>query len=778
MSEKIIIDALYSDEVRLAVCKNNILEEYYYQNNNKKSIKNNIYLAKIEKIEPSLQAAFVNYCGEKHGFLPLSEIHHHYFKLNSKQAKELKALQEKYNITDCDISCENLTKNFIKDLDQDSKNNEESEENLEKNNENTDENSEENDKASDKNSNKHKRQKDRDEEEAHRINFEQYKDALHEFYNKLKIQEVLSEGQTILVQVRKEERGNKGASLTTYITLAGRYSVLMPQNSIEVAISKKISDPHERNRLYKIGTELINEAKSGSLIMRTACENKTKTEIKRDFVYLNTLWLSIKEYASSKTAPLFIHEEGDIIKKCIRDVYNSDIGNIIISGKDAYKNAEEFVKMILPRHIDKIVEYTDIMPIFSHYKIEEQISKLYDNVATLPSGGYLVINQTEALVAIDVNSGRATTESDIEGTAVKINIEAAREVIRQLKLRDLSGLIVIDFIDMIDEKNQKLVETELKRAANKDKARIQIGKISQFGLLEMSRQRMGSALLDMTFTKCETCDGRGKNRSFAATASTILRAIRHDVALMHKHEKGASCVDNGCVIEVSASGAVISYLLNEAAGKIDELSNKLKAKIAFIIDEKMGVDGFYLENKKVLNVKTSAPMSTIDDTPYIEKDHYTNDYKNKNYAKFKTKFRGGHSNKNYSNENRRYNGKFNNNNSNKVNNNANESENNIGNEFKTGNNQNNVDRNSNKEQYVSENQSGYNNNRREKSHHTYVHGKKSHYNNRNNTERDNRKGKNHKENFVNDTNERTEKSKKPTKEDKSLLKKIFDKLMD
>lgn len=565
MSRKILIDAIHSEEIRLVVSNNNTLEFFDYQNLTKKSTKGNVYLAKVTRVEPSLQAAFVEYGTGKQGFLPFSEIHPDYYQIPASDKQEL-------------LKLINLAKQ--EDSESDHHWDEEARENKDK---------EDNVLAT----------------ESKENNF----DSLNRlgFHKKYKIQEVIKKDQVILVQVSKEERGKKGASMTTYLSLAGRYCVLMPNASHAGGVSRKIDDAEERKRLKTVIKEVNAKDEILSVIIRTAGSYKTKTEIKRDLNYLKRLWDNIRKHTLSSTAPTFIYEEGDVIKKAIRDLYDSDIEEILIAGTEAYKNACGFMKLILPRHIDKVKEYKDTLPIFSKHKMEEQLSSLYSNIVSLSSGGYLVINQTEALVAIDVNSGRSTSERNIESTAVKTNLEAAQEIAKQLKLRDLSGLIVIDFIDMYEAQNRKSVEKVLKTSLNSDRAKIQTGRISEFGLLELSRQRLRPSFSETHLLPCPNCTGRGKVRPLPSTAVAVLRAVESEITTGIFTE-----------IQVSASQELILYLLNNKREEIVNLEKISKSKIILYVDESAGTDCFFIEKNNVVLEKPMEALAAIDCEPYQE----------------------------------------------------------------------------------------------------------------------------------------------------------------
>jgi len=600
--EKIIIDSSYSGETRLAVLANDRLEEFYYQSKENIVIKDNIYFAKVVKIEQALQAVFVDYGGEKNGFLPLSEICPTYYNLSPANQKKLDDMRAqaaaKSSKGTNDISGNSSTLDTKMEVNTDT---------------DTTQRDEDSDALPEYDEQNHDQTSPNLNDDHHVSN-----ERIKSFYRKLKMRDIIKEGQSILVQVRKEERGNKGVSLTTYISLIGRYCIFMPNSTGCDAVSRKIQDKAERGRLKAVMESIQEEKKVGILVTRTAAEHKTKTEIKRDFIYLQKLWHNINNHIREKDAPAFIHKEGDLVKKYIRDLYSNDVSEIIISGQDAYDNARQFMKMILPRHIKKIVKYDGAVPIFSHYKVEEEVSKLYENIVYLQSGGYLVIDETEALVAIDINSGKFTANKNIEDTALHTNLEAAKEIARQLVLRDLSGLVVIDFIDMNNANNRASVENAFYNATKKDKAKLKIGKISNFGLLEMTRQRLSNSILETTFIKCPSCRGKGRNRAASATISSIFRAIRHDVVLIHDHRDAISCKDKGCAVEISASSDIITKLLNEYKQEIIALSEELKIQIVFCIDNNMGVDGFHIDNKRVDDsANRPEPLSQIDDLPYL-----------------------------------------------------------------------------------------------------------------------------------------------------------------
>ncbi|AIF81075.1 ribonuclease Rne/Rng family protein [endosymbiont of Acanthamoeba sp. UWC8] len=598
MSKLMVIDGAHPEETRAVVINKGIIEEFDYQNTYKKSTKGNIYLAKVIRVEPSLQAAFVDYGGERHAFLPFPEIHPSYYQLPKVDKEAL--LSSMVDAEDKELLLDENRKIEQFDIE------EEGEEEVKETKNTKDtiaQEPAEGDAASEG-----------EEAEAELISSEAEGEESSvgefrpDFYKNYKIQEVIKKDQVLLIQIVKEERGNKGASVTTYISLAGRYCVLMPNSIRAGGVSRKIMDNQERQRLKSVADELNEKASTAaSVIVRTAGAHKTKTEVKRDFNYLIRLWNNIREHTLASKAPAFIHEEGDVIKKSIRDLYNSDMEQILVAGDEAYENARKFMELILPKRVDSVKKYKGKSPIFVKYNIENQLNTFYDPVAPLKSGGYLVINHTEALVAIDVNSGRATSERNVENTAVKTNMEAAREIARQIKLRDLSGLIVIDFIDMEDSRNRRTVEREFKEALSNDRARIQVNRISMFGLLEMTRQRLRKSFFESSTHVCAHCDGRGRIRPVEATAIAVLRALDNDLA-------EGSCDE----IKVSGSEKLMFYILNNKREEISKLEKSHKVRITFYTDEEAGADGFFIEKSKKTKEEavTQSALSAIDVEPY------------------------------------------------------------------------------------------------------------------------------------------------------------------
>ncbi|MFQ5348647.1 MAG: ribonuclease E/G, partial [Rhodothalassiaceae bacterium] len=479
MSTRMLIDARHPEETRVAVIRGNRVEEFDYESVAKEQLKGNIYLAKVTRVEPSLQACFVEYGGNRHGFLAFSEIHPDYYQIPVADREALLAAEAEAAQAEAaeDDAPEGETRPG---------------------------------KAADEAGEEPEveevaGEEDTDEEASERR-------RLRSLRRRYKIQEVIKRRQILLVQVVKEERGSKGAALTTYLSLAGRYCVLMPNSFNGGGISRKIASQADRKKLKSVLSALDIPEGMGCII-RTAGLNRTKAEIKRDFDYLLRLWDEIRDRTLHSVAPALIHEEANLIRRSIRDLYSRDIDEVLVEGEEGYRTAKEFMKLLTPSHAKRVKHYKGAVPLFYRYKVESQLEAMYSPVVQLPSGGYLVIDPTEALVSIDVNSGRSTKEHNIEETALKTNLEAADEIARQLRLRDLAGLIVIDFIDMEERGNNRKVEKRLKEALRLDRARIQVGRISSFGLLEMSRQRLRPNLLEASMMPCPTCGGAGVVRS-------------------------------------------------------------------------------------------------------------------------------------------------------------------------------------------------------------------------------------------------------------------------
>lgn len=542
MSRKMLIDAAHKEEIRVAITEGERLDEYDFETTTKKQLKGNIYLAKVIRIEPSLQAAFVEFGGNRHGFLPFSEIHPDYYRIPIEDRDALleAAIQETAQEHDHDEDVREPV---------------------------------ETPKAS----------------QVEVLGGEDIEEVetlpkRHRPLRQYKIQEVIKRRQIMLVQVVKEERGGKGAALTTYLSLAGRYCVLMPNALRGGGISRKITNVKDRKRLKSIIEEL-NLPQNMSLIVRTAGIERTKPEIKRDCDYLVKLWEEIREKTLTSIAPQLIYEEGDIIKKALRDQYARDIDQVIIEGEEGFKTAKALMKALMPSHVKKVVQHEENhVPLFVKYGIEKQIDSIYNPVVTLKSGGYLVFGTTEALVAIDVNSGKATRERHIEETAYKTNLEAAEEVARQLRLRDLAGLVVIDFIDMDDNRSNEAVERKLKDAMRVDRARVQVGRISPFGLLELSRQRLRPNILESTSTPCPHCRGTGMVRSVESSALHLLRSLEEE-AISRKTQE----------VNVFVPTAIALYVLNHKRNNLMDIETRLGMKVLLSRDDSLIPPDFRIE---------------------------------------------------------------------------------------------------------------------------------------------------------------------------------------
>lgn len=488
MTKRMLIDATHVEETRVVIVDGTKLDELDIETSTKKQLKGNIYLAKVARVEPSLQAAFVDYGGNRHGFLAFNEIHPDYYQI---PVADREALKEALLEEDKDDEHETEA-----DAETESAEDEEADERIV---ETVSEN-------------------EADEVAARR--FKQIK--------KYKIQEVIHRGQVLLVQVIKEERGNKGAALTTYLSLAGRYCVLMPNNARGGGVSRKITNAADRKRLKGIVSKLPLPT-GMSVIVRTAGKERTSLEIKRDYDYLIKTWVQIRDTTMESSAPALIHEEGNLIKRALRDMYTRDIEEILIEGESEYKMARDFMKMLTPSHAKKVKLYKDeTIPLFFRYQVEAQLEALHSNIVQLKSGAYLVMDQTEALVAIDVNSGRATKERNIEETALKTNLEAADEIARQLRLRDMAGLVVIDFIDMEEARNNHAIERRMKEALKRDRARVQMGRITGFGLMELSRQRLHSSFIETSYSVCPHCRGKGMIRSTQSASIHTLHVLEEE----------------------------------------------------------------------------------------------------------------------------------------------------------------------------------------------------------------------------------------------------------
>ncbi|KLI63991.1 Rne/Rng family ribonuclease [Aurantiacibacter marinus] len=612
MATRMLIDARHPEETRVAVVKGNRIEEFDFESAEHKQIKGNIYLAKVTRVEPSLQAAFVDFGGNRHGFLAFSEIHPDYYQIPAQDreallAEEQAAADEEAALREQEDEDGTPEPADEHDHDDDEPGVEEidtsekdkvatiEEGQLEDSHDDDDDDSDDDDSDDDsddgesdgddengdaRNGNRRGRGRGRQQGRGHKgrrpqgrqsssrgggsraKEIDEARAKRQALRRRYKIQDVIQRRQVLLVQVVKEERGNKGAALTSYLSLAGRYCVLMPNSSHGGGISRKISSGSDRKRLKSIVSDL-SLPKSMGLIVRTAGLSRTKPEIKRDFDYLARLWDEIRERTLGSSAPAQIHSDSDLIKRAIRDIYNREIEEVIVEGEQGYKAAKQFMKLLMPSHARRVKAYNDPVPLFQRYGAEDQLSAMYEPVVQLKSGGYLVINPTEALVSIDINSGRSTKEHGIEQTALHTNLEAAREIARQLRLRDMAGLVVIDFIDMDHNSNVRKVERAMKDALKNDRARIQVGRISGFGLMEMSRQRLRTGVLEASTRECPHCDGTGLVRTASSAGLSALRVIEDEAA------KG-----KGTVITLHASTEAAVYLLNAKRSDLAEIESR------------------------------------------------------------------------------------------------------------------------------------------------------------------------------------------------------------
>ncbi len=691
MANKMLIDATHPEETRVVVVRGSRVEEFDFESASRKPLRGNIYLAKVTRVEPSLQAAFVEYGGNRHGFLAFSEIHPDYYQIpvadrqalleddaraerdeeREEERREKRGRRDrgrrgnrdnraKSAAADETVSAEVEATGEIAEarIETDGKQaamvnegapafgeffapavaestTEDAAENaapltfetveaaapaeevapeapetadaeVEARKPSEDEGADEGD---DENG-------DEAEEQPEQLGGGDALDDMPErpqrhSRRQYKIQEVIKRRQIILVQVVKEERGNKGAALTTYLSLAGRYSVLMPNTGKGGGISRKITNAEDRKRLKEIAQEL--EVPEGmGLILRTAGASRTKVEIRRDYEYLMRMWESVRELTLASVAPSLVYEEGNLVKRSIRDLYNKDIDEVHVAGEEAYREAKDFMRMLMPSHAKSVKPYREQTPLFAAYGVESQLDAMFSNTVTLRSGGYIVINQTEALVAIDINSGRSTREHNIEDTALKTNLEAAEEISRQLRLRDLAGLIVIDFIDMEENRNNRAVEKKLKECLKDDRARIQVGRISAFGLLEMSRQRIRTGVLESSSVPCPHCAGAGMIRSTPSVALQILRALEETLIKSASHN-----------LTVRTRPEVALYVLNQKRAHLADLETRFNIAITISTDANLiGTRYFEVERGEFVgnegrvvptSFKAEAIASDVDD---------------------------------------------------------------------------------------------------------------------------------------------------------------------
>lgn len=670
MTKRMLIDATHKEELRVAITDGNKLIEYDYESQSRKPLKGSIFLAKVTRVEPSLQAAFVNFGGNRHGFLPFSEIHPDYFRIPVADREALVAEQEALlkehdedealeeegsdNVSDDEVeeSSDNFDNNNEDNIDDNAKTEDiacksvdigedngntssldddrsDFEENIIEDNKETDpydvssvesdiENIDDIDDISvsdihEKKNYKNRNQRGRGRARGRRSQYrnrnveivggdeiDQEQRFRFNLRRKYKIQEVIKRGQIMLVQANKEERGNKGAAVGTYLSLPGRYCVLMPNSPRAGGVSRKIANHKDRARMREI-VKSLEVPKGMSVIVRTAGVTRTKAEIKRDLDYLMRLWNNIRELTLESTAPSLVYEEADLIKRSVRDLYTRDIEEILVAGEAGYKTAKNFMKMMIPSHIKKVVQYKDDqLPLFNRYQIESQINEIGQPEVRLKSGGYLVINPTEALISIDVNSGKATKGRHIEETALKTNLEAADEVARQLKLRDLGGLVVIDFIDMEDRRNNAKVERRMKEALSGDRARVQVGRISSFGLMELSRQRLSPSLTEAQYKKCKLCSGIGIIPTADAMSLKVLRAIE---------EEGIRARAAQIIVEVTNEVAL--FILNHKRRKLAEIEGRYDLQVLLRVDDSIVASEYRIEVSKPAEQGNNANAGAV-----------------------------------------------------------------------------------------------------------------------------------------------------------------------
>ena len=680
MAKKMLIDATHAEETRVVVVDGNKVEEFDFETENRRQLAGNIYLAKVTRVEPSLQAAFVDYGGNRHGFLAFNEIHPDYYQIpvadrealmeeerayveaqrardeddedkpkrgrssrsRAARAKTDDAVEtrevegdvsgmETIDLGDSegDDTAEGLSPMELVGETPVEEPSEDEDEAVEAQAETEEAEAVEADAEADadaedeaprgrsRRGKKDAAEKDESiESVADEDEEEDIRPGRKPRPRRYKIQEVVKVRQIMLVQVVKEERGNKGAALTTYLSLAGRYCVLMPNTARGGGISRKITNPADRKKLKEIATE-IEVPKGAGLIVRTAGAKRTKTEIKRDYEYLQRLWEQIRELTLKSTAPAKIYEEGDLIKRSIRDLYSREIDEVLVEGERGYRIAKDFMKMIMPSHSKNVQRYEDNLPLFARFQVESYLAGMFNPTVQLKSGGYIVIGVTEALVAVDVNSGRATKEGSIEETALKTNLEAADEVARQLRLRDLAGLIVIDFIDMDERRNNASVEKRMKDRLKSDRARIQVGRISGFGLMEMSRQRLRPGMIEATTQPCSTCHGTGLIRSDDNLALSVLRQIEEEGTRRRSRE-----------VLVKCPVGIANFLMNQKREHVAQIEARYGMSVRIEGDPSLISPDFTLEKfktatrvvKEVASTAISATAALMDDIDSEEPD--------------------------------------------------------------------------------------------------------------------------------------------------------------
>ncbi|WP_374138626.1 MULTISPECIES: ribonuclease E/G [unclassified Sphingomonas] len=563
MTMRMLIDARHREETRVAVVKGTRIEEFDFESAERKQLKGNIYLAKVTRVEPSLQAAFIDYGGNRHGFLAFSEIHPDYYQIPKEDRDALLREEAEHAAEEAALRAQADAEDDARDDDGD----DDSDHDAERDSDRDDAHDDDDGESGDADSPPRPRGRGGSDDAV-----EALRQRRMNLRRRYKIQDVIRRRQVLLVQVVKEERGNKGAALTTYLSLAGRYCVLMPNTSHGGGISRKISNAGDRKRLKSIMADMKLPPSMGCIV-RTAGLQRTKVEIKRDFDYLARLWDGIRETTLKSAAPALVYGDSDLIKRAIRDIYNKEIDEVIVEGDEGYRQAKEFMKLLMPSHARRVKHYSDPVPLFQRSHVEDQLGAMYHPVVQLKSGGYLVINPTEALVSIDINSGRSTREHNIEQTATATNLEAAQEIARQLRLRDMAGLVVIDFIDMDNPSNNRKVEKAMKEALKNDRARIQVGRISSFGLMEMSRQRLRTGVLEASTRPCPHCEGSGFVRTASSAGLSALRMIEDEAA------RG-----RGSQLLLRASQEAAFYLLNRKRAELAEIEERYGVMVEVAAD--------------------------------------------------------------------------------------------------------------------------------------------------------------------------------------------------
>ncbi len=622
MTKRMLIDATQQEETRVVMTSGNRVEDFDFETANRKQLKGNIYLARVTRVEPSLQAAFIEYGGNRHGFLAFNEIHPDYYRIPMEDREALMAEQEANAARDLDDDLDDQADDNSDDSTGQSDDDAEDsagdqDESQDGNHEDAvdqaapegdaDEASRNSDAPNHSDESNADGQGDGQDggetessakaETGPRSRSRSERPSRRPSHRRYRIQEVVTRRQIMLVQVVKEERGNKGAALTTFLSLAGRYCVLMPNTPRGGGVSRKITNLVDRKRLKQV-VEGLDVPKDMAVIVRTAGSQRTKTEIKRDYEYLLRLWDQIRKLTLESAAPCLVHEEANLIKRSIRDLYTRDIDEVLVEGEEGYRIAKGFMKMLVPSHARRVQPFSNGgVPLFHHFQVESQLDAIYSSTVQLRSGGYIVLNQTEALVAVDVNSGRSTRERNIEETALKTNLEAADEVARQLRLRDLAGLIVIDFIDMDESRNQYAVERRMKDMVQTDRARIQLGRISQFGLMELSRQRLRPSVAEASTQPCAHCEGTGRVRSIDSAALQVLRNIE---------DEGLKQQASEIVVHVPA--AIGFYILNNKRDVLASAEKRYAFRVSLQPDDTLVAPEHRIDR---LGTKTASERNAV-----------------------------------------------------------------------------------------------------------------------------------------------------------------------